>query len=81
MLRDHRRRRGPPARHCEDNPGQEDDHIFSLKGNQGRLHNDAKLFVEEQEARRFNDAKISPQRSAAARAWTAIMAASGRADI
>ncbi|MGN0852478.1 MAG: ISAs1 family transposase [Kiritimatiellia bacterium] len=35
------------------------DYIFSLKGNQGTLCDDVKLFVAEQQARAFQDAKIS----------------------
>jgi predicted transposase YbfD/YdcC len=39
--------------------GKKADYIFSLKGNQGTLHDDVKLFVAEQQARGFKDAKIS----------------------
>ena len=39
--------------------GKKADYIFSLKGNQGTLHDDVKLFVAEQQAREFKDAKIS----------------------
>lgn len=35
------------------------DYIFSLKGNQGTLCDDVKLFVAEQQMRAFKDAKIS----------------------
>jgi predicted transposase YbfD/YdcC len=35
------------------------DYIFSLKGNQGTLHDDVKLFVAEQQSRGFKDTKIS----------------------
>ncbi len=35
------------------------DYIFSLKGNQGTLCDDVKLFVTEQQARAFKDTKIS----------------------
>ena len=35
------------------------DYIFSLKGNQGTLCDDVKLFVAEQQARPFKDAKVS----------------------
>jgi len=35
------------------------DYIFSLKGNQGTLQDDVKLYVAEQRARGFKDAKIS----------------------
>jgi predicted transposase YbfD/YdcC len=35
------------------------DYIFSLKGNQGTLCDDVKLFVAEQQARAFKDAKVS----------------------
>ena len=39
--------------------GKKADYIFSLKGNQGTLHDDVKLFVAEQQARAFEDTKIS----------------------
>ena len=39
--------------------GKKADYIFSLKGNQGTLHDDVKLFVAEQRARAFKDAKVS----------------------
>jgi predicted transposase YbfD/YdcC len=39
--------------------GKKADYIFSLKGNQGTLHDDVKLFVAEQQARAFKDTKIS----------------------
>jgi predicted transposase YbfD/YdcC len=39
--------------------GKKADYIFSLKGNQGTLHDDVKLFVAEQQAHAFKDAKIS----------------------
>ena len=35
------------------------DYIFSLKGNQGTLCDDVKLFVAEQRTRQFKDTKIS----------------------
>ena len=35
------------------------DYIFSLKGNQGTLCDDVKLFVAEQQMRAFKDAKVS----------------------
>jgi predicted transposase YbfD/YdcC len=39
--------------------GKKADYIFSLKGNQGTLHDDVKLFVAEQQAQKFKDATIS----------------------
>jgi predicted transposase YbfD/YdcC len=39
--------------------GKKADYIFSLKGNQGTLHDDVKLFVAEQQARDYKDTKIS----------------------
>ena len=35
------------------------DYIFSLKGNQGTLNDDVKLFVAEQQAKGFEDAKVT----------------------
>jgi predicted transposase YbfD/YdcC len=39
--------------------GKKADYIFALKGNQGTLHDDVKLFVTEQKAKNFVDAKLS----------------------
>jgi len=45
------------------------DYVFSLKGNQGTLRDDAKLFVAEQQARAFKDIRARCSSSAKARAF------------
>ena len=39
------------------------DYVLALKGNQGSLHEDVKLFIAEQTAKNFEDATISRDRS------------------
>ena len=39
------------------------DYVLALKGNQGSLHEDVKLFIAEQTAKNFDDATISRDRS------------------
>ena len=57
--RRHHRRHGLSARHRRADLDKKADYILALKGNQGTLNDDVKLFVAEQQAKGFEDAKVS----------------------